>query len=216
MVMSKESLTGLLRAASCACLLLLGGCVHSTKATFTRHYDLGAPASASAHAHPASNRGQVLEISNITTPDWLADTAMHYRLDYENDRRLAAYGRADWIAPPAALLQPIIQHAIAAGGGWRAVVGSRNPAKADASLQLQLDDFSQAFSQSNESAGVIDVTATLVDNHDDGVIAQRHFHVEIAAPSPDAQGGVEALAKASRRLAAQLQSWLKASATTSD
>jgi cholesterol transport system auxiliary component len=196
-----------------ACALILGGCVHSTKVQFTRHYALGATSAASAgEANATGANGKILEVAQISVPEWLSGTAMYYRLDYRNDNQLAAYAQSDWIAPPAAMLEPILRHRLA-GGGWRAVIGPRDPATADASLQLRLDDFSQAFAQPGESKGVLDATATLIDSHDDSVIAQKHFHVEVAAATADAQGGAKALAEASRRFAAQLQGWAQAAAT---
>lgn len=195
-----------------ASLLLLGGCVHSTKAEFTRHYGLGTPASLPANGSgTASVNGKILEVAQISMPEWLTGNAMYYRLDYRNDDRLAAYAQSDWIAPPASLLEPILRRALA-GGGWRAVVGPRNPATADASLHLRLDDFSQAFTQPGESKGIIDATATLIDSHNDSVIAQKHFHIEVPSSTPDAQGGAKALAEASRKFATQLRRWAQASA----
>jgi cholesterol transport system auxiliary component len=194
-------------------LLILGGCVHSTRAQFTRHFALGTPAPVGANdSIPTNPNGKILEVAQISVPEWLSGTAMYYRLDYRDDNQLAAYAQSDWIAPPAAMLEPILRRSLA-GGGWRAVIGPRNPATADASLQLRLDDFSQAFAQPGESEGVLDATATLIDSHDDSVIAQKHFHVEVAAATADAQGGAKALAEASRRFAAQLQGWAQAAAT---
>ena len=193
-----------------ACLLLLAGCMHSTKAQFTGHYGLGTPASMPANGSGATSaNGKILQVAQISVPDWLSGNAMFYRLDYRNDDRLAAYGQSDWIAPPASLLEPILRRALA-GGGWRAVVGPRNPATADASLQLRIDDFSQAFAQPGSSKGVLDATATLIDSRSDSVLAQKHFHVEVAAATPDAEGGARALADASRKFAAQLQTWVQA------
>lgn len=196
-----------------ACMLLLGGCMHSTKAQFTRHYGLGTPAAApTGENHATGANGKILEVAQISVPEWLSGNAMYYRLDYQNDDRLAAYAQSDWIAPPASLLEPILQRALA-GGDWRAVVGPRNPANADVNLQLRLDDFSQAFAQPGDSNGVLDATATLIDNHSDSVIAQKHFHVEVTAATADAQGGAKALAEASRKFAARLQGWVQAAAT---
>jgi cholesterol transport system auxiliary component len=163
----------------------------------------------------ANPNGKILEVAQISVPEWLSGTAMYYRLDYRDDNQLAAYAQSDWIAPPAAMLEPILRRSLA-GGGWRAVIGPRNPATADASLQLRLDDFSQAFAQPGESEGVLDATATLIDSHNDRVIAQKHFHVEVAAATADAQGGAEALAEASRKFAAQVQGWAQAAATRQD
>lgn len=201
-------------ALRCAALgilaLLLGGCATATRPAFPHHYDLGAPpAVTSTPAQATSDDDGVLKVERIAVPPWLAGTAMHYRLHYRDDDTLAAYANSDWAAPPAALLEPLIQRTLAEDGGWRAVIGPGSPAVADATLRIRLDDFSQGFGSPDESAGVLDATATLVDNHDDAVLAQRHFHVEIAAPSPDAQGGALALRDASVRFATDLRDWLR-------
>ncbi|HEX5488874.1 MAG TPA: ABC-type transport auxiliary lipoprotein family protein [Rhodanobacteraceae bacterium] len=199
--------------ALCACTLALGGCVHATRVQFPQHYALGGPAQTLHEHRGAGKSGEaILQIARIAAPEWLEGTAMYYRLDYQHDNRLSAYGRSDWIAPPASLLEPLVQSAIAAGGGWRAVLGPGNPANADTSLQLRLDDFSQRFSQPDRSAGVLDATATLVDHHGDRVVAQKHFHIEVAASTPDAQGGAQALGNASRQFVAQVQQWLESAA----
>lgn len=197
----------------CACTLALGGCVHATKPEFPRHYALGSPAQViHENRQPDNPGGKILRIARVAVPEWLEGTAMYYRLDYQHDSRLSAYGRSDWIAPPATLLEPMLRNAIAAGGGWRAVIDPGNPANADASLQLRLDDFSQTFSQSDDSVGVLDATATLIDNHDDDVVAQKHFHIEVAARTADASGGAEALGEASKRFATQARRWLETTA----
>ena len=199
------------RLALYACAMMLAGCMHATKANFPRHYTLGTTAPSLDNRHDATSaHGKILQIPSITVPEWLAGTAMYYRLDYRGDNRLSAYANSDWIAPPATLLEPLLQRTIVAGGGgWRAVIGPRNPASADASLQIRLDDFSQAFSQPGQSHVAIDATATLIDNHDDGVIAQKHFRIEMATPGANAEGGAKALGEAAGQFAAQVQQWLK-------
>lgn len=189
----------------CACALVLGGCMNTTRTRFTTHYTLGEPAPAIASARHGQ---KVLRISRISVPPWLEGTTMHYRLDYRHDNRLAAYGRSDWIAPPATMLEDLIRNTIAAGDNWRAVIGAGSTATADADLHLQLENFSQVFAQPDQSAGLIEATATLVDDGDGSVMAQKHFRVEIAAPTPDAQGGAKALGEASRQFATQLERWL--------
>lgn len=200
----------------CACMLVLGGCVNTTKTRFPSHYALdGSTSVASGGRHPTRQGQKVLKISRISVPPWLEGTAMYYRLDYRNDHRLAAYGHSDWIAPPATLLENLVQNTITADGDWRAVVGPGSTAMADADLHLKLEDFSQVFAQANQSAGIIEATATLTGSHDGNVLAQKHFRIDIAASTADAQGGAKALSKASRRFAAQLARWLQTAAAGS-
>lgn len=195
--------------AACACVLILAGCAQATKEHFVQHYGLSAAAPSPAGSEHAGNgRRGILQIARIVVPEWLDGAAMYYRLDYRADGRFASYANSDWIAPPATLLEPLLQKTILAGGAWRAVIGPGNPATADEILQIRLDDFSQSFAQPHASTGVLDATATLISNRDDRVLAQRHFHVEVAAPTPDAQGGAKALGEAGARFADELQQWV--------
>ncbi len=196
-----------LGAVLCGYALLLGGCMHATRNAQVHHYDLGTPAASSTQ--PESAHGNfVLRIAHITVPPWLDGNAMHYRLAYQGSDRLAAYAYSNWASPPASLLESVIQRSLADGGAWRAVLGPGNPAPADRALRIKVDDFSQVFSRPDQSAGIIDATATLVDGRDGHVIAQRHFHVAVPAPIPDAPGGVKALSTAARQFARALQTWI--------
>ncbi|HEX7341973.1 MAG TPA: ABC-type transport auxiliary lipoprotein family protein [Rhodanobacteraceae bacterium] len=193
-------------AGACACLLALGGCASAPLTAVIHHYTLGGPTTMTGHAAAAGH--EVLQIARIHVPTWLADTGMDYRLDYRHANRLAVYGYSDWAAAPAQLLEALLQQTLARADDWRAVIGPDNPAHANVSLHLRLNDFSQHFATPDHSTGVVDATATLIDAADGHVIAQKHFHIDAAAPSADAQGGAEALGEASRQLAGQLERWL--------
>lgn len=197
-----------------ACLLMLAGCAHlSSRQSFPKHYTLtGSPAPAQQASRPTSQPA-TLQVARITVAPWLQGTGLYYRLDYRHDDRIAAYAQSDWVSPPAQLLAQIIRNAIARDGGWRVVTGPAGPAGTNFSLHIGLDDFSQAFASPVQSQGVLDATATLVDNRNGNAIAQKHFHVDAPAPSADAQGGVNALNEAARRFTAELQRWLQAQPT---
>jgi cholesterol transport system auxiliary component len=194
-----------------ACLLMLAGCAQlASRQSFPKHYTLtGSPMSARQSPDPAS-RQATLQVSRITVPPWLQGTALYYRLDYRQNDRIAAYAQSDWVSPPARLLEPIIRNAISRSGTWRIVTGPTGSTRTDFSLHIGLDDFSQAFASPNRSRGVLDATATLVDNRNGKAIAQKYFHAEAAAPSPDAQGGVKALNHAALQFTGELERWLRA------
>lgn len=197
-----------LRLVLALCLMTLGGCgAASRQNVVPRHYTLGGASPAASQ--PSSNpRGAILRIARIDMPAWLQGTRLHYRLAYRNDDVIAAYANSDWAAPPAGMLEQRLRNALAAGG-WRAVVGPASTAQADFTLQVRVDDFSQLFTSPGESFGVLDATVTLVAVND-AVVAQRRFRFRVAAPSPDAAGGVKALGAASRDFARQLRDWLAA------
>ena len=200
-------------ALLCAGALLLSGCVHSGATTTVHRYDLGAAPSAVVDDRSAQHdTGKVLGMAQISAPRWLAGTAMYYRLAYRDDNRLAAYAYSKWTAPPAVLLAGIIRDTLATQGGWRAVVKAESAAAAAVTLHLRLTQFSQVFTQPQHSVGIVEMSATLAADHAERVVAQQRFRVQVAAPTADAEGGVQALGTASRELAARLQHWVQAQA----
>lgn len=193
-----------------ACVLMLTGCAPlSSRQAFTQHYTLTGASASTPPASAAASRQATLQIARITAAPWLQGTALYYRLDYRDDNRIAKYAQSDWVSPPARLLEQVIRNAIVRGGAWRVVAGPAGPARTDFSLHIGLDDFSQAFASPEQSRGVLDATATLVDNRNGNAIAQKHFRVEEAAPSGDARGGVKALNQAAARFTAELERWLQ-------
>lgn len=197
-----------LRLVLTLCLLTLGGCgAASRQNVVPRHYMLGGSAPAASQISSHSN-GATLRIARIEMPAWLQGTGLYYRLAYRNDNVIAAYANSDWAAPPAAMLEQRLRNALA-DGGWRAVVGPASNAQADFTLHVSVDDFSQVFTSPGESFGVLDATVTL-DGANDALVAQRHFHFRVAAPSADAAGGIKALDAASRDFTQQLRDWLHA------
>lgn len=199
------------RLALATCMLMLAGCSQlSSRQTFAKHYTLAGPAMPSAPAASAAPaRNAALQVASIEVAPWLQGTGLYYRLAYRHDDRIATYAQSDWVSPPARLLAQRIQNAIAAGGGWRVVTGPANPAHADFSLHIRLDDFSQVFESPQQSHGALDAMATLVDNRSGEAVAQKYFQVETAAPSEDAEGGVKALNQAASQFTAELERWLR-------
>lgn len=199
------------RLALAACMLMLAGCAQlSSRQTFAKHYTLTGPARPSAPAASATPaRNTALQVASIEVAPWLQGTGLYYRLAYRHDDRIATYAQSDWVSPPARLLEQRIQNAIAADGGWRVVTGPANPAHADFSLHIRLDDFSQVFESPQQSHATLDATATLVDNRSGEAVAQKYFQVETEAPSADAEGGVKALNQAASQFTFELEEWLR-------
>lgn len=186
--------------------VLASGCALTARPAAPQQYTLAAAVPAAAQAPRVD--AATLQVARIGVPGWLAGTDMYYRLRYRGAAGLAAYTQSNWAAPPGGLLQRVVQRALAQTGDWRVVVGPGTPAHAAFSLYIRLDDFSQVFTASDRSAGVLDATATLIANADGAALAQRHFHVAVPAATPNAAGGVAALSAASRSFTAQLAAWL--------
>lgn len=192
------------------CLSALGGCASVARQNaFPQRYTLGAAAPSAVSSRSSSANAATLQVARVEMPAWLQGVGMYYRLDYGNHQRIAAYANSAWAAPPAEMLEQLIRNALAVDGTWRAVVGPGSDAQARFILRVDVADFSQVFAMPQASFGVLDATATLAAADGSRVIAQRSFHLRIAAPSADAAGGVAALGRASRDLVRQLQTWLR-------
>lgn len=196
----------LYRLFTLAAVLLLSGCIGPASVAPMQQYTL---LSAIGTVDPAParavNQAPVLRLAEIRAPSWLNSTRMVYRLDYRAQAALAAYSLSEWVVPPPALLAGVLQQVLAEQTRWGAVIGPAVSAQADVTLQITLNGFQQVFTGSRRSAGVVDATATLVDEQ---VIAQRRFHVASPAPAPNARGGVQALSQASLVLARRIRDWM--------
>ncbi len=192
----------------CLGLLALGGCSSMSGTVFPHRYALGVPTPAAPGPGAAPAQPVTLRLARIDVPSWLEGTGLYYRLVYRHDGRIAEYSHARWVAPPAIMLERVLEQALRASGHWQAVLGPDGAGAADASLHLRLNDFSQHFASRDDSYGVVDATATLVDDGTGHVVAQKQFHVRVGAPTPDAEGGVKALGGACADLARQLRHWL--------
>jgi ABC-type uncharacterized transport system auxiliary subunit len=75
-------------------------------------------------------------------------------------------------------------------------------------LQVNLDEFTQAFSTPTASQCIVQVRAELW-GPDDQTIAQREFRLVSPAPTPDASGEGRCLAAAVDTGSEQIVEWLK-------
>jgi cholesterol transport system auxiliary component len=91
----------------------------------------------------------------------------------------------------------------AAGG----VLSMSDGARADYSLRVALEDFSQSFGAAHASHVALRARASLVRLADRALVAQQVFAVDKDAPSPDARGAVAALGLAGDEFIEALVQW---------
>ena len=145
-------------------------------------YDLGPPPAAAAPA-----RALAVE---VRAPAWLDSPALVYRLAYGDAAQWREYSQSRWLAPPAGLIERRLQHLLGYGGALRA----------GCLLRLELDEFSQVFSQPDRSQGLLQARATWFDPARRSLQA-RSLRIEVPAAAPEARAGVAALTQAVSRLA---------------
>jgi cholesterol transport system auxiliary component len=189
---ARSALTALAALAACA---LVAACAGSAALNDVR-YDLGpsAPAVASGPLPP-------LKVLEVSAPPPLDNDGILYRFT-SDAQRTGRYANSRWTMSPARLLTMRLRTAL----GAHATVLSGADAVQAPMLKVELSEFEQVFDSNTESSGVLAARATLI--HGGKVIAQRVFVARAPASTPDAAGGVRALAAASDDFANQLGAWV--------
>jgi cholesterol transport system auxiliary component len=185
-----------MRAGLLLAVAMLAGCFSQPRSPEPALYDLGiaggeAAAAAKASAQPADIRVRAI------APSWLDDTAMYYRLVYEDPLRTQTFAYARWVAPPAELIEQRLRQRLAEGGA------ARNIGSTTTVIQVELEQFVQVFETPERSAGLVSVNVRLSG----AAVDEASFSERVAAPTPDAAGGVRALAEATDKLVARIIDW---------
>ena len=166
-------------------------------------YDLGPPL-----AVPVGEAaGLPLGLDQIQAPASIDSTRLMYRLLYAGSgQQPRPYARARWVMPPAQLLTLRLRQALTSS---HPVLGVGSGLAA-LELHIELDEFGQLFSSPEASEAVVRLRATAVapGARQQRLLGQRSFEVRQAAPSADAEGGVQALRLASDEVVQQLVRWI--------
>lgn len=162
------------------------------------NYDLG-PQRTHVQAVPATKA--TLMVPAAVAPSWLDTQGIVYRLAYLDAARPQIYAQSRWVDSPAALFTQRVRSRFAAA---LPVVGGG--ARADYSLLIEIEDFSQSFAAADRSQVTIRLRVTLVNLTSRTLHAQRTFTVDQPA-GPDAGGAARALALAADAIIESLLEW---------
>lgn len=187
---------------------LLGACAMPERATGPVLYDFGPPASAQREARQAGslNQGQGQALSlKVQATSALEGNGLIYRLAYAQAEQVRSYNLARWAMPPAELFQMRLRETLAPH-----FLLLNEGERSGRVLRIQILEFSQVFETPQQSAGQIQLTATLEDPRRAKPLIQRTFLVQKPAQTADARGGAIALTQASDDLATELLKWVQA------
>jgi cholesterol transport system auxiliary component len=188
------------RTAWVVASILLAGCVtsHSPR----KQYDLGN----STAVHPVSNGLAVkLVIRDVTEPSWLRTRDIFYRLDYTDPSSPRRYAMSEWVATPGELITLRLREAIGFANAGYTLTASNG--SGGYLLQATLEEFIQAFAEPAESYCIVQLRVSLWKSGD-RVIAQRVFHIETPAQTPNASGAAKCLAAAVNMDVDEIAQWL--------
>ena len=200
--------------SACAALALAGCSAIPDKPGRATPYDFGpGPTAAAPTAAPQTLAPLVL--AEVETSSAWDGSALLYRLGYADGNQLLPYAQARWSAPPPQLIRQRLRELLSRQRPVLDAGESSALARADGKmprvLRLQLEEFSHWFETPRESWGLMRLRATLTENTPAGerLLAQRSVSVRRPAPSPDAAGGVRALAAATDAAAEEIAQWLQ-------
>lgn len=185
------------------------GCAATRAHTPASIYDFGLDRpptrTTGASSHLAEISAKLLVIT--TSPTWLDNPAIRYRLAYHNPGQTYIYANSRWVSPPAALLAQRVKKQIASAVG-SPIVSSGDGVRTDYALRLDLEEFTQVFETPGKSRVIVALRASLIEPGTRTLLAQRSFHMELPAPEANAVGAVAALTEASDTVIDNLVGWL--------
>jgi cholesterol transport system auxiliary component len=189
-------------------LFLLTGCsVFHKPSPSMAVYDFGIQSLTQNKLLQPNQQRKSLLIADATTPSWLDNTAIHYRLLHNNPLQLYSYANSKWVSPPAAILTQQIRDRIVANTHEH-VIKNSSTAKTNYILHIELEEFIQIFESLQSSHVSITLRASLIERNSRSLFAQKNFNIKEKAPTADAAGAVSAFGFASNQLINELIEWL--------
>ncbi|NMG74110.1 ABC-type transport auxiliary lipoprotein family protein [Aromatoleum diolicum] len=163
-------------------------------------YDLGI-------SEPVTGTPAILPTSiEVRAPSWLSNSAMQYRIDYQQPAQRQAFAESRWASPPAEMLERSLRRAFTTTLA-APTTGAITPGNG-CRLRVELDEFTQVFDTPQSSYASIVARVELLPARGDSAVARQLLSIRETASSLDAKGGVSAHQRASVRLAHELAVWL--------
>ena len=158
-----------------------------------------------------------LAIDDIATNGGALDNmSVLYRLAYADAQQLKPYSQARWSMPPAQLVrqrrrEQLGQRRTVFNAGESAALNRSQNAVLPMLLRIDLEEFSHLFTTPAASIGLIRLRVNLLEVTPAGekLVGQRNVVVQRPADSPDAPGGVRALAQATDAAIEEIDQWLR-------
>ncbi len=158
-----------------------------------------------------------LAIDDIATSGGALDNmSVLYRLAYTDAQQLKPYSQARWSMPPAQLVRQRLREQLGQrrtvfNAGESAALNRSQNAVLPMLLRIDLEEFSHLFTTPAASIGLIRLRVSLLEVTPAGekLVGQRNVVVQRPAESPDAPGGVHALAQATDAAIEEIDQWLR-------
>jgi cholesterol transport system auxiliary component len=154
-----------------------------------------------ARLQSAPATGPVLLMAAPEMAPDMEGTDLHY-LDAQG--ALRSYANSAWSAPPALLLQPLLQRALEETGVFAAVLNSPSAARPDLRLETQLTHLQHELASGRVS---LQLNGLLLKVQNRQPLGSRRFSLNLAVERADALAAVAAARQLSQSLATELAAW---------
>lgn len=161
-------------------LLLCSACSLPTKPNTNKH-DFG-----------VFNNATTKTDINITMPDWLYNSCIHYRLLYSSPTELRCYNLDEWIAPPSELLKQYLSYKL----------------NNNQRLVIELNEFEQQFDSKDTAKVIVSVMVSVYDKKTEQLLNSKRFKFS-QTTEPNAKGAVLGFSKIIQIMNTEIQAWLK-------
>ncbi|WP_420538275.1 hypothetical protein [Methylotuvimicrobium alcaliphilum] len=166
-------------------LMQISGCGYKTRPEGASLHDLGLIVQRNAEQAP-------LHVE-VTAPEWLRDTRIHYRQLYLTPTIVKFYNLDRWIAQPAALLA---KHFAAI------------PVSEPLTVKVRLLDFEQRFDTPQQARSVVAFEVEVYKVNENAPIARKAFQFEQVNISANALGAVNSFSDLIRKAIIEMTAWL--------
>ena len=186
--------------------LMMSGCgLSPVQQDPVAQYTLSQPKQTSSVIRSRSQK-TILVSMPVADPAYASSAMTYMRTPF----RVQAFARNRWVAPPSALLAPIMANAMRGLQYFKAVIEPPFSGRSDYNLQTQLHVFQQNFQQP-VSRFIVSIQASLVNNSTNQVVASKRFYQAVPAAGNDPFSGVLAANKAVIAISHQMAQFVRRS-----
>ncbi|MCX6062044.1 MAG: ABC-type transport auxiliary lipoprotein family protein [Campylobacterales bacterium] len=147
-----------------------------------------------------------LKLSSTRSIPSLVSTQLYYLKDTSH---IDAYLYSRWSDSPSSMIDRSLYSSLQNRQLFTTLIPVTSKATADLILESDLNAFYHRFLNDSKSEGLIDITYRLIDLKTKTTLASKRFYITEPALSADAQGGVNALTKATHQLSENTIDWLE-------
>lgn len=121
--------------------------------------------------------------------------------------QVSAFIENNWDVPPSEMLFPLLVQSLQNTGYFHAVIPAPSFAYTDWRLDTHLIKLQQDFTR-KPSVVEFQMTATLINDEQSSIVANKLFSVEVPAPMETPYGGVLAANKACQQVMEEMSAWV--------